>query len=400
LPQVGLFQVQPNTLPASWQVDPSAVPRLGASPDGLIVHKVSLEQQAVQTAAAALHQLQQQQQVSGAADCGEESGQQHLLQGMLSAALDAVPCAGFRPLRGVPLASSSEDEGPAGENNAAADGPDSSGTVSIQSATAGSSSADDGQDVSHSRRSSFMQDSSTAPAELTEGVLGADSAAGSNCRSDSETVIAAAAIGTLSREQPAPDATKQASVTLGASTQVQASPGRAANGADTSATAAASVQPSAAGHIARDGVAQTVTGAEQQAKPSLHGGALLFEPIAEQLLRLLHQQQRQASTEHSTNAEDGNHHQSSVKHEEVAGSSSSISSITTATNCPQAAHVDEKLHVLYVREVVEVKSHCPFSFRQVAGLVGVVCFVCALHYSLSSLPPVACHSRFAVGTDC
>ncbi|WIA21502.1 hypothetical protein OEZ85_000706 [Tetradesmus obliquus] len=51
--EVGLFVVNLNDLPASWGIDLSAesLPRCGASPDGLIVHKLHLQQQDLQAAA-------------------------------------------------------------------------------------------------------------------------------------------------------------------------------------------------------------------------------------------------------------------------------------------------------------------------------------------------------------
>ena len=40
--QVGLFELDPSQLPASWNTQPGLLPPLGASPDAALVHKLTL----------------------------------------------------------------------------------------------------------------------------------------------------------------------------------------------------------------------------------------------------------------------------------------------------------------------------------------------------------------------
>uniref|UniRef100_A0A383WDU8 Uncharacterized protein n=1 Tax=Tetradesmus obliquus TaxID=3088 RepID=A0A383WDU8_TETOB len=276
--EVGLFVVNLNDLPASWGIDLSAesLPRCGASPDGLIVHKLHLQQQDLQAAA----------RLSAAKD------PQVAVQWLLQQGLDQQLCTASRPARGVPVAdssssSSSSEQGeaeadPGGEQESAA----GSDRVTAAAAVDTSSSGCDTLGV-------------TAPDDSISAAA-AETAASSSSSSSSRAGLSASTRQADASEEP-----------------------RSSSQPDSSTPAAA-------------------------AEPWTAAGGLAFEPVAADLLRLLQRLQEAPGSSSSSSSDTGRQVQpvQAAAASAAEGSSSSSSSTT-----------------LFVREVVEVKNHCPFAFR-------------------------------------
>ncbi|KAF8058321.1 rplW [Scenedesmus sp. PABB004] len=101
--EVGLCEVDTSALPPAWlapggPLSAADLPRLGASPDGLLVHALMLPRAELRAAAAALAR-------------GGDGDGEAAVRGLLRGALDAVRCMGTRPRGGVPVEDSSSEEG-------------------------------------------------------------------------------------------------------------------------------------------------------------------------------------------------------------------------------------------------------------------------------------------------
>lgn len=335
--EVGLFEVNLERLPAAWGVKKrkmlpdncltditndkdcgmtddmsqhnvivANLPRLGASPDGLIVHSVEFSVEDLRLAAARLQAThvapavaaadnqtapsgssststasisalgQQQQQQPGYSSSRSSNGvgrsdllctDQQIVQWLLRQALDAVICNGVRPPAGVPTADTS---------------------------SSGSSNAED-----------------------QEGAV-------DTCNSDETAAAPAAADSSTSTAQF--DATGLAfklddlSILQELDSAAGLRADRDSNGCAVAATA--------------NGVGPEGAAADQP----LPGG-LDFQPVCATVLQLLQQ-----FRSHSSSSSGGGASSSAAAAAAAGGSSSSTS------------------YSLHIREVVEVKNHCPFAF--------------------------------------
>jgi hypothetical protein len=162
-PQVGLFELDPSQLPAGWQVQPQLLPPLGASPDAVLVHKLTLLPEDMQAAAALLSRANanSSSSTSGGGGSGSSSGSGSRLgangtaagaggsgvsaeaaeaaavQYLLQQGFSRLRCAGPRPAAtGVQYADSSDEEQQQIEQEAGSDASSSSSSSSSEAEAA------------------------------------------------------------------------------------------------------------------------------------------------------------------------------------------------------------------------------------------------------------------------
>lgn len=118
--QVGLFELDASQLPAAWEIHPHLLPPLGASPDAVTVHNITLLPEDLQAAAAILAKAGASavtssgstagSSSSSAARAAQDAAEAAAVQLLLQRGFDRLECAGPRPPpTGVQYADSSDD---------------------------------------------------------------------------------------------------------------------------------------------------------------------------------------------------------------------------------------------------------------------------------------------------
>ena len=127
---MGLFELDPSQLPASWNTQPGLLPPLGASPDAALVHRLTFMPEDLQAAAALLARhsssdagsTSRSSTAAGDSTAAGEAAEAAAVQLLLLRGYDRLACAGKRPApNGVQYADSSEESVPSSSHSSEAD---------------------------------------------------------------------------------------------------------------------------------------------------------------------------------------------------------------------------------------------------------------------------------------